>query len=36
MALGLQMPFALVHCAHLGESFSQELRALQAGAVQVL
>ncbi len=36
MALGLQRLFAHVRCAHLGESFSQELRALPAGAAQVL
>ena len=36
MALGLEMLFAHVRYARLGESFSQELRALTAGAVQVL
>ncbi len=36
MALGLQMLFAHVRCAHLGESFSQGFRALTTGAAQVL
>ena len=36
MAPGLQMLFAHVHCARLGESFSQELRAQTKGAAQVL